>query len=291
MHDQPALLESRTRSSGLWKDKLWLPALAIATSVGSYWFVAARIDAPPPLLEEPSARAPAPPPPSAASAAAIGAALGAPADAPVDEAALPDSALPTAIPRPLEPDAFFATEETPPRALHLRHRHRLGRIAAATSEASEVATRSDAIEAQPLNEPAADGGGPIAIAAAVEAPAPAPPLTPPAHAAHRALEQRALHASIQDLTVHGPLVTSEVRRAVARILPQLSACRANSNDGEEGAIHVDISIDEVGRVRSPNVTGSSGPVDRCFAAVATKLVARAPDTGTARVSWSVAFER
>jgi hypothetical protein len=108
---------------------------------------------------------------------------------------------------------------------------------------------------------------------------------------------RPLRAStrIGDLTVRGSLTTSEVRRAVDRIRPQLDACytrvaRAAGRNGY-GAMTVEIEIDERGRAHAPRASGGALPgLDACVAQVAGRVVSgRPPDTGTVKASWKVAF--
>jgi hypothetical protein len=108
----------------------------------------------------------------------------------------------------------------------------------------------------------------------------APPLTAKAH--------------IRALSVRGPLVTSVIRRAIERIEPLLTQCYARcaqtAQRNEFGSMHVDVLIDEVGRVRNPQVQRADLPgLDACVAAAVAKLVSGAPDTGTAKVSWNIDF--
>jgi serine/threonine protein kinase len=110
-------------------------------------------------------------------------------------------------------------------------------------------------------------------------------------------DPRPLRASarIDDLTVRGSLTTSEVRRAVERIRPQLNACytrvaRAAGRNGY-GAMNVEIEIDERGRAHAPRASGGALPgLDVCVAQAAGRIVSgRPPDTGTVKASWKVAF--
>jgi hypothetical protein len=101
-------------------------------------------------------------------------------------------------------------------------------------------------------------------------------------------------AQIRELSVRGPLVTSVIRRAIERIDPLLNQCYARcaqtAQQNQFGSIHVDMLIDEVGRVRNPQVQRAGLPgLDACVTAVVAKLVSGAPDTGTAKVSWNIHF--
>jgi hypothetical protein len=121
-------------------------------------------------------------------------------------------------------------------------------------------------------------------------------LTPPAAAptAPRVAAQGlATEVSLLDFSVRGSLPRSVVHQALTRVLPQFSACQGRVRDANsEGtaAIRFEVSIDEVGRVRRPVVSGAaSAELERCLVAACAKLVSRAPDTGTVSVSWTLRF--
>ena len=94
--------------------------------------------------------------------------------------------------------------------------------------------------------------------------------------------------------MRGSLATSEVRRAVERLEPQLAACytRAAKLAGHArvGVLSVEVEIDERGRAHAPHATGGALPgLDGCVARAVGKLAARPPDTGTVKALWKVAF--
>jgi hypothetical protein len=150
-------------------------------------------------------------------------------------------------------------------------------------------------EAAAEDESPIDGDVPGAEPERIAAPHPSPRGAAATPA--RAGPARPLQASarIADLTVRGSLTTSEVRRALERIRPQLNACytrvaRAAGRNGY-GAMNVEIEIDERGRAHAPRASGGALPgLDACVAQAAGKIVAgRPPDTGTVKASWKVAF--
>jgi hypothetical protein len=100
---------------------------------------------------------------------------------------------------------------------------------------------------------------------------------------------------VRELSVRGSLATSEVRRALDRIKPQLAACyaqaaRAAGRNGF-GELAFEVEIDERGRAHAPHARGGSLPgLGRCLERATSKLAARPPDTGTVRAAWKVAFE-
>jgi hypothetical protein len=104
----------------------------------------------------------------------------------------------------------------------------------------------------------------------------------------------AVQGEIAGLAVRGSLIKSSVGRAIERVLPQWNACYQRSPQATEpsasNALHVDMTIDEMGRVRNPRVTGHDvHGLDECIARASTKLVSQAPDTGTVDVSFDVRF--
>jgi serine/threonine protein kinase len=101
---------------------------------------------------------------------------------------------------------------------------------------------------------------------------------------------------IDGLAVRGSLVKSSVGRAIERVLPQWTACYARSiqthPNHSSNALHVDLTIDEMGRARNPRITsrGLHG-LDDCVARASSKLASEAPDTGTVDVSFNLHFAR
>lgn len=100
-------------------------------------------------------------------------------------------------------------------------------------------------------------------------------------------------ARVLDLSVRGAVSTFEVRRALDRIHPQVTACYVPGAAGVAESIEVDVEVgfDERGRGRDPRTRGASSPAVRaCVADAAASIVlARPPDTGLAKASWRVAF--
>jgi hypothetical protein len=102
-------------------------------------------------------------------------------------------------------------------------------------------------------------------------------------------------AQSTDVTVHGSLANSVVRRAVERLTAQLSACYAKAaaavGHNAFGTLEVEVEIDEHGRARGAQVHGAPLPeLGTCVAQTASRLAAdRPPDTGTVKASWKVAF--
>jgi hypothetical protein len=126
--------------------------------------------------------------------------------------------------------------------------------------------------------------------------APSRLLTPPSAAPTTprvSAQSLAAEVSLLDFSVRGSLPRSVVHQALTRVLPQFSACQGRVRDASSagaGAIRFDVSIDEVGRVRRPVVSGAAGAeLERCLVAACAKLVSRAPDTGTVSVSWTLRF--
>jgi serine/threonine-protein kinase len=104
-------------------------------------------------------------------------------------------------------------------------------------------------------------------------------------------------ARIHDVAVRGSLATSVVERALRRVRPQLSACyaRAAQAAGRNGfgQVTIDVEFDERGRARRARADGGALPgLDACVSEVAGRVATRqAPDTGTVKATWTVAFER
>jgi serine/threonine-protein kinase len=152
---------------------------------------------------------------------------------------------------------------------------------------------------QPVSAASSEAVTPEIAAPPPTAPAPTAPAAPPANAKAALEKTGPLQASahIKDVTVRGSLATSVVQRAIDRIRPQLDACYERSaksaGRNEYGALSVEVELDERGRAHSASAVGGALPgLDRCVADVASRLIARqAPDTGTVKATWQVAFER
>ncbi len=100
--------------------------------------------------------------------------------------------------------------------------------------------------------------------------------------------------STERIDVRGSVATSIVRRAIERLRPQLVDCYrrhpAPQRPRENTTAHVQLTIDEVGRVRNPRVRGASSPsLEDCLQQVTAKLVSGPPDTGTVKVSWDMRY--
>jgi hypothetical protein len=137
---------------------------------------------------------------------------------------------------------------------------------------------------------------PSSISTARATPPPTPSLEPDGVATtpDPAPKPGSATVRIEALDVRGSLATSEVRRAVARLEPQLAACHARAErlagHGAPATLSVAVEIDERGRARAPRATGSALPgLARCVARAVSKLSARPPDTGTVKAQWKVTF--
>jgi hypothetical protein len=119
------------------------------------------------------------------------------------------------------------------------------------------------------------------------------PPTAAAAASRSSAQSLATEVRLLDFSVRGSLPRSVVHQALTRVLPQFSACQSRqtaAGSAGTGSIRFDVSIDEVGRVRKPVVSGAAGAeLERCLVAACAKLVSRAPDTGTVSVSWTLTF--
>jgi hypothetical protein len=100
-------------------------------------------------------------------------------------------------------------------------------------------------------------------------------------------------AQVRDLTVHGSVTTSVVRRALERIGARLAACYVPDAGDPSKPTELDINVafDERGRARDPHTQGAGPPaLHACVAKAAANIVlVRPPDTGVAKASWRVAF--
>ena len=125
-----------------------------------------------------------------------------------------------------------------------------------------------------------------------DSPPPAAALETP-RAADQAI-QPVIESRVYGLAVRGSLVKSSVGRAIERVLPHWKACYARAlqrdPDPSGGALHVDMTIDEMGRARNPQVTSEDSPsLGDCVARASSKFASEAPDTGTVEVSFNVRF--
>jgi hypothetical protein len=117
---------------------------------------------------------------------------------------------------------------------------------------------------------------------------PGRPIAPPRPAALSA------RTDVQALALRGSLSVAVLRGAVERIRPGLSACYAASaqqaGHNAYGTVRVDVLIDEIGHARKPRVSGANLPgLENCVSSVASKLVTRAPDTGSVFASLTVEY--
>jgi hypothetical protein len=122
----------------------------------------------------------------------------------------------------------------------------------------------------------------------------APPSAARSNTTHRLALQR-LEARVQDLRVRGSLPRAQVRRALARLQPELASCqnaRADAAVVLAGNWHTHTAIDETGRTRELEVIGPDGAraVSACLARVSARLVVAPPDTGRVIASWDLRFE-
>jgi serine/threonine-protein kinase len=128
-----------------------------------------------------------------------------------------------------------------------------------------------------------------------EQPSPAPEA-PATREPTRIVEAKPVEGHIDGLAVRGSLVKSSVDRAIERVLPQWTACYARSiqthPSNSSKAVHVALTIDEMGRARNPRIRsdGLHG-LNECVARASSKLASEAPDTGTVDVSFNLRFAR
>jgi hypothetical protein len=267
--------------------RLAVPALALATSLGSYWVVSA-------WLTVESANAPVAPAPTVVD-------LLQPAAA--EDATSTSAPSPRAEAHARELSATSSSEHSDVRRTPRQRPQRVVRPLPVSLPARAFAV-ADAVAPSATVLPV-EGGSEDAIAPREPAPAPQPaadsgnalpPLGARVQAATRARAApptaAPLEAKLHELVVRGGLVPSLVRQAITRILPKFSACQAQQGAAGQApaAIRIELRIDEVGRVRFPTVTGTRDEaLTRCLSAAAARLVTRAPDTGVVRVVWTLDF--
>ncbi|HEY4239155.1 MAG TPA: serine/threonine-protein kinase [Kofleriaceae bacterium] len=121
------------------------------------------------------------------------------------------------------------------------------------------------------------------------APAPSIPVAPPR------MPTRA-RASLGALSVHGSLSTSEISRALDRVLPDLRACFAQTAAATHHAVatkvHLAFVVDDTRRIASAHATAAAWPelgacVERAITALRTQV---APDVGAVDVTVDVIFQ-
>jgi hypothetical protein len=162
----------------------------------------------------------------------------------------------------------------------------------AVSDVGSDASSDVGLTIVPKNEPVVV---PTPTDASAE-PSPRPEPTKPAET-RAASEPLQASARIHDLAVRGSLATSVVERAIRRVRPQLATCyaRAAQAAGRNGfgQVKIDVEFDERGRARRAQADGGALPgLDACVSQVAGRVATgQAPDTGTVKATWAVAFER
>lgn len=127
------------------------------------------------------------------------------------------------------------------------------------------------------------------------APRPAPRTAPPPAAQPKSTLPLTATARIDGLAVNGSLTSATVRHGLERVQPTLSECYASAarraGENRFSDVRVLVQFDEAGRVKSqPSVEGAQLPgLGACLSAAFSKLVCRAPDTGTAKASMTLHF--
>jgi hypothetical protein len=156
-------------------------------------------------------------------------------------------------------------------------------LAAPAPSAEPTAVADEPI---PARQPSTRAESPPPSAAAPERRTPSP-----AEAAPGPLVAKAAIGAIE---LRGSMPNSQVRRALDRIRPQLSACYARAaqaaGKNKFGSLDVELEIDERGRARGAHARGSDlSGLNGCVAEAAGKVISEAPDTGTVRASFKVLF--
>jgi hypothetical protein len=174
-------------------------------------------------------------------------------------------------------------------------------VSAASESTREASSSQTAITAQGEPTPSNLPAKPAPARASGAAPRTGtPPGTDAADRARRETPAREREAGgqasslrVADVRVRGSLSPSVLRRALERIRPQLARCvRDHAAPAGDGHVELQLSatIDEIGRARSATVSGSArAALNDCLSAAASKLVSDAPDTGTVKVSWTLAY--
>jgi hypothetical protein len=155
--------------------------------------------------------------------------------------------------------------------------HQREQVAWAEAELNRLLTVNQAAQAGPIGSAAAmHAAAPSGSAATQRTTAPQP------MAAGRVM--------VDGLVVRGALAPTTVKRALERLEPDLTQCYQKQPARDRilsGPVHVDVLVDETGRVRNPSVQ-SSGPsgLNECVSQISRKLVSGVP-TGTANISWTL----
>ncbi|HMJ01910.1 MAG TPA: protein kinase, partial [Conexibacter sp.] len=129
-----------------------------------------------------------------------------------------------------------------------------------------------------------------------------PPLAPRAATAAAAKSSPPPPATgqrvvIEDLLVRGSLPESVIRRGIERVRSDFESCYRKVGGGAGGAglgrVGVRFELDELGRVRDAQASGSSvASLDRCLAEATRHVTSRrAPDTGTVHGSFQLVLAR
>ena len=272
--------------------RLWIAvaaaaAAATATAIvaGAIQFSDLSIDVPstpePPRVAQRAPAAASQPPPALAREPALAAPTIEPAPVPQPAAApQPAPPQPAAAPPPRTPIA--RVRPAPVATRPMRH------LPSSVRSAPAAAPAAPPIASAAPRTPAPDAGPPPAPVAAAPAPSAAAP-TP-------AAPQGSLDAvpSIRQVSVDGPLPTSELQSAIERVTDQFRACyrSAARRAGKTPAISVRISfvVDEGRAARNARVTADRLGVSACVRGAISKIRTRvAPDVGTARVVAVVSF--
>jgi hypothetical protein len=97
------------------------------------------------------------------------------------------------------------------------------------------------------------------------------------------------------LSVNGSVSSANVRHGLERVQPSLAECYSDAaqraGENRFSQVRVVVLIDEAGRVKTqPTVEGAQLPgLETCLSSAFSKLVCRAPDTGTAKASMVLHF--
>jgi hypothetical protein len=119
---------------------------------------------------------------------------------------------------------------------------------------------------------------------------PAIPIPPPTRPAPPS-PIKLTTASLASLTSHGSLSTALLRRAIERVLPDISNCTRNVSVMTQGPAHVDATfvIDDTRRANTISATGAPALANCVSRALAGLRVADAPDVGTVSVAIEINF--
>jgi hypothetical protein len=213
-----------------------------------------------------------------------------------------------AITQPASAAAPSADVETSPRgpqdsAPTAEHGHARDREAETDLTVKPPVTESVAQTQPPTAATSGDDAASVSYQSApAVAPKPAPvlvraPLAPPPPAAQAKPASLPLIATarIDGLAVNGSLTSANVRHGLDRVRPTLSECYAGAarraGENRFSNVRVVVQFDERGRVKAqPSIEGAQLPgLEACLTSAFSKLVCRAPDTGTGKASMTVRF--